>query len=279
MSAAVLALVLAAAVLHATWNGMLKAGRDRLRGVAVMSMAGSAIGLVAALVLPAPHSASWPAIALSGLLHVGYNLFLVRAYRHGDLSEVYPIARGSAPLLVTAGGVLLAGDRITLPELGGVLMVSAGILSLARGWGNAQARGNLLSALGTGLFIAAYTVSDGIGGRLSGNPLAYAAWLFALGGPPMALAFWWRRGFGARLFEPGAETLKGLAGGIVSMMAYGLVIWAASVAPMGAVSALRETSVVFALLIGRVAFGETFRPRRVAGCLAVVAGALLLAVG
>ncbi len=279
MNAAVVALVLAAAVLHATWNGLLKAGRDRLRGIAVMSVAGSAVGLAAALVLPVPRASSWPAILLSGLLHVGYNLFLVRAYRHGDLGEVYPIARGASPLLVTVGGALLAGDRLGPPELGGVLLVSAGILSLARGWGDSRARGNLLAALGTGVFIAAYTVTDGIGGRLSGSPPAYAAWLFVLDGPPMVLAFGWRRGFGARLFEPGAETLKGLAGGGVSVLAYGLVIWAASVAPMGAVSALRETSVVFALLIGRVAFGETLRPRRVAGCVAVAAGALLLVSG
>lgn len=279
MSAAILTAVLAAAMLHATWNGLLKAGRDRLRGVAVMAMARSAIGLAMASVLPAPHPASWPAIVLSGLLHVGYNLFLVRAYRHGDLGEVYPIARGSAPLLVTAGGALLAGDRIGWPGFGGVLLVSAGILSLARGWADPRARGNLLAALGTGLFIAAYTVTDGIGGRVSGDPPAYAAWLFVLDGPPMALAFWWRRGLGAPLLDAGPETLKSFAGGGVSVLAYGLVIWAASIAPMGAVSALRETSVVFALLIGREAFGETLRLHRVAGCLAVAAGALLLAAG
>jgi drug/metabolite transporter (DMT)-like permease len=270
----VLALVLGAAILHASWNALLKGGGDRLRFIALMTACSSLIALPFLPFLPIPARASWGCILLSAALHVGYNLFLIRAYRHGDLGEVYPIARGSSPLLVTLGAALVAGEIPSLPMLAGIVLVSAGIVSLARGWRGGSRSGLVMAAV-TGMFIAAYTVTDGMGGRASGDPRAYAAWLFALDGLPMVAIFVARRGWAPLLW---ADALAGRAtiGGAVSLVAYAAVIWAASVAPMGAVSALRETSVVFAALLGRVFLAERLTLRKLASCAAVAVGAVAL---
>src|SRR5258708_7087330 len=172
MSSAVILLVLCAAVLHATWNAVLRSGADRLWSITVMTTASSLAALPATLLLPLPAAASWPYILLSAGLHVGYNLFLVRAYRHGELIQVYPIARGSSPLLVTLGAAIFAGERLSLLALSGIVLVSLGIISLARGRGSARPM-SLATALATGGFIACYTVTDGIGARLAGHPQAY----------------------------------------------------------------------------------------------------------
>jgi drug/metabolite transporter (DMT)-like permease len=274
MTPAIIGLVLCAALLHASWNAVLRSGDDRLWAIVVMSLASSVVCVPAVLILPLPAAPSWPYVLLSAVLHVGYNLFLVRAYRHGELGQVYPIARGSSPLLVTLGAAIFAGERLSLPALLGVAFVSLGILSLARGKGSARPM-SIATALATGIFIASYTVTDGIGARLSGDPQAYSAWLFLLDGLPMPLIFLARRGrFTIDLRSP--ETLKAATGGIVSLVAYGLVIWAVSLGPMGPVSALRETSVVFAALIGRYFLSETLTVRRLAACVVIAFGAFCL---
>lgn len=275
MSLSVLALVLCAALLHATWNALLKSGGDRFRSIVVMTGAASLAAAPALLVLPVPRQAAWPAVALSAALHVGYNLFLVRAYRHGDLGQVYPIARGSSPLLVTLGAALVAGEQPGLLTAGAIVLVSAGILSLARGWTGAS-RAGIATALATGAFIAAYSVTDGVGGRLSGDPIAYSAWLFVLDGVPMVVIFLLMRGWRAPLFDRSRETAMSAVGGLVSIVAYTAIIWAASISPMGPVSALRETSVIFAALIGWLFLGERFSARRLGSCALVALGAILL---
>jgi drug/metabolite transporter (DMT)-like permease len=280
MSAFVVALVLGAAILHAGWNALLKSGADRLRAMTVMCLAAALAALPAILLLPLPHPASWPYVAASAVLQIAYNVFLVRAYQYGDLGQVYPIARGVSPLLVTLGGAAFAAEQPGGWTIAGIALISLGIVSLARGWGGGRRWGvnrGLGIAVATGCFIAAYTVVDALGGRLSGEPRAYAAWLFFLDGPLMLLAYRGLRGREAPVLAFDRATLKGAAGGIVSLLAYGSVVWAAAIAPMGAVSALRETSVVFAALIGWLVLGERFSLRRLVSCGVVAAGAVMLA--
>jgi drug/metabolite transporter (DMT)-like permease len=274
MTPLVILLVLCAAVLHATWNAVLRSGADRLWSITVMTLASSVVALPPALLLPLPAVPSWPYIVLSAALHVGYNLFLIRTYRHGELGQVYPIARGSSPLLVTLGAAIFAGERPSLLALSGIVLVSGGIISLARGKGSARPV-SIATALMTGGFIACYTVTDGIGARLSGHPQAYAAWLFFLDGFPLIAITLALRGRAA-FVAPMAEVWKASAGGVISLLAYGTVIWAVTLGPMGPISALRETSVVFAALIGRYFLSESLTLRRLGACVIIAAGAVCL---
>ena len=276
MTPAVTALVLCAAVLHASWNALLKSDEDRLRSITLMSLTSGLLSLPVLLVLPMPAAAAWPALILSAALHLAYNLFLVAAYRYGDLGQVYPIARGASPLLITLAAWGLADEKPDTPMLIGILLVSAGIASLARGWSSSDARKGLPVAVATGVLIAGYSVTDGIGGRLSGDPVSYAAWLFVIDGVPLPVIYRTLRGRSARLIDASRATMRAAVGGAVSLLAYAIVIFAASIAPMGGVSALRETSVVFAALIGRVFLAEPLGAARLASCLAVALGAILL---
>jgi drug/metabolite transporter (DMT)-like permease len=274
MSLPITIVVLVAAVLHASWNALLRAGSDRLWSMTVMC---AAIGIACALLVPfvpLPLSASWPYLILSAVIHVGYSLFLVRTYRAGDLGQTYPISRGSSPVLVTLGAAAFAGEVPGPAALVGVALVSGGIISLAfqgRGVGKA----GLLGALGTGCLIGAYSVTDGIGGRLSGSPVGYTVWMCLLWGamtPPVYFAL--RRRFD--LLRGLRETLIAAGGGLVSLVAYGIIIVAMSLGPMGPVSALRETSVVFAAVIGRVFLHERLTAFRVVACMVVALGAICL---
>jgi drug/metabolite transporter (DMT)-like permease len=244
--------------------------------MALMSTASALAAAPAALVLPLPALASWPSILISGAIHVGYNLALVRAYEHGELGQVYPVARGSSPLLVTLGAALVAGEWPGGAAFAGILLVSFGILGLAGNWSKGASRAGIAAAFTTGALIAAYTVTDGIGARLSGAPLSYAAWLFLLDGLPLPLIYILWRGETHSLLRMDAANLKAWFGGIVSLAAYGAVIFAATLAPLGEVSALRETSVVFAALLGRFFLAETLPPARLACCAAVALGAICL---
>jgi drug/metabolite transporter (DMT)-like permease len=283
-------LVLASAVLHASWNALLKGGGDRLRSVTVMAVAASLTSAAWAAFLPFPRAASWLYIGLSVVLHVAYNLLLVTAYRHGDLGVTYPVARGSSPLLVAAGAAVLAGERLDAFTVVGIALVCGGILGLAReGLGGKRLRA-VVPALLTGVTIAAYTVVDGLGSRASGDPRAYAAWLFLTLGPAMLPAWAWRgwrrrrqgglggpgRADGRRARLVDAAALRSAAGGVVSLVAYAIVIWAASVSPIGPVSALRESSVVVAAVLGWLFLGERLGPWRLSACLVVAAGAACL---
>jgi drug/metabolite transporter (DMT)-like permease len=274
MTLPIAALVLLAAALHASWNAVLKGGRDGFWGMTVMGIATALVCAALVPFLPLPTRASWPYIAGSALLHVGYNAFLVRAYRSGDFGSAYPIARGSSPMLVTVGAALVAGERPALLGMVGIALVSAGIISLAFK-GRRLPEAGIFYALGTGLFIAAYSVTDGIGGRLSGNAAAYTVWMCLLWGGTALPVYWLRRPGGA-LWQGARKTGLAALGGVVSLLAYGMVIFAMTRAPMGTVSALRETSVLFAVLLGRMLFGETLTARRILSALVIAAGALCL---
>lgn len=275
MSPWVAGLVLASAVLHASWNALLKGGGDRLRSVTVMALAASPASAVWAVFLPVPRAASWFCIGLSVVLHVVNNLLLVTSYRHGDLGVTYPVARGSSPLLVAAGAAILAGERLDAFTLAGIALVCAGIIGLARDVRRDKFSQAIVPAVLTGVTIAAYTVADGVGSRVSGNAWSYAAWLFLLLGPAMLPAWAWGREPGSHL-RPDAEAMRSAAGGPVSLAAYAIVIWAASVSPIGPVSTLRESSVVVAAVRGWLSLGERLGPWRLAACLVVAAGAACL---
>jgi drug/metabolite transporter (DMT)-like permease len=274
MTASIAALVLFAALLHACWNAMLKGGRDGFWGMTVMGIATSLACAAALPFLPLPARASWPYIAGSALLHVGYNAFLVRAYRRGDFGSAYPIARGSSPLLVTLGAALVAQEVPTLIGMTGIVLVSIGIISLAFR-GRQLPETGIFYALGTGFFIAAYSVTDGIGGRLSGSAVSYTLWMCVIWGATALPLYKFRRP-GAAIWQGTRATGLAALGGVVSVLAYGIVIFAMTRAPMGSVSALRETSVLFAVLLARIFFGEKLTSRRVLSVLVIAAGALCL---
>jgi drug/metabolite transporter (DMT)-like permease len=277
MSPLVVSLVLGSAVLHASWNAMLRSGADRLWSMTVMCFLCALIALPAALIAPGPALASLPYLLLSAGLQIFYALFLVRAYRDGALAHVYPIARGAAPLLVTLAAAAVAGEHLAPMSLFGVALVSAGIAAIAFGHGRPDAASSL-AALATGAFIAGYMVTDGVGVRLSGSPIGYAAWQAVVQGFPMLFVY-----SAIRKQWPGVgmdrELGKMAIGAAISVTAYGVVIWAMSRSAMGQVSALRETSILFAALIGVVFLKERLTPRRVAGALMIAGGAVALAIG
>jgi drug/metabolite transporter (DMT)-like permease len=274
MTPVVIAFILGAALLHASWNAILRGGADRLWSITVMCATSAVVALPFLFFLPAPARASWPCIGLSAALQISYCLFLVRAYREGGLAQVYPIARGTSPLLVTLGAVFVAGERLTPAALGGVTLVSLGIMALAFEKARPSAR-STLAAVATGVFVAAYTLTDGTGARLSGHAQSYTAWLFLVQGAAMPLVYTALRG---RLALPlrEAETWKALAGGVFGLLSYGVVIWALTLAPMGQVSALRETSILFAAVIGVVFLKEKLTPARVTAALMIAGGAVAL---
>ena len=188
MSTLVLVLVLCAALLHASWNALLKSSADPLASLAVMTIGAGLGALPLIIYLPLPLAPSWPYIAMSAVLHTGYNLFLIRAYRIGDFSQSYPIARGSSPLLVTLGAALFVGEQMSLMTLLGVIFISVGIISLA----HVKNRTNLagpIAAFTTGAFIAAYTITDGMGARAAGDALSYCGWLFVLDSIPLPVSY------------------------------------------------------------------------------------------
>jgi drug/metabolite transporter (DMT)-like permease len=274
MSPLIVGLTLFAAVLHATWNAVLRSGADRLWTVTTMSFATTAVAIPLAVVLPLPLMSCWIYLGLSAVLQVGYSIFLAHAYRHGDLGQVYPIVRGTVPLLVTFGGFALAGQQLTLSALLGVLLVSVGIVSLAFGRTRIGVKPIAL-ALATGMLIASYVTADGIGVRFAGNPQAYAVWIFLIYGALLPIAFLLLRG--KLTVNPlGPETLKAITGGIVSLVGYAAITAALSLGKIGPIAALRETSVVFSALIGRLVLRETLSVGRILACLAVTIGAVCI---
>ncbi len=278
MDPLVIALVLCAAVMHAVWNTLIKLGDDRLMTMAVVIGMGGLLSPLLMIAGPPPLPESWFYIALSAAIHCFYFFFLIRAYEVGDLSHAYPLARGSAPLMVAAGGAWFANELLNPFELLGVVLVSVGIISLMLVGGEGRRRGDwrsLAYPLATGAMIAAYTVADGLGVRLSGNPASYIGWLFMLSALPIvALAIHRRRGavldFMRRQWKPS------LGGGLLAFSAYSLAIWALSLGAMVHVSALRETSVVIAALIGTRLLGEPYGARRVMAAITVAGGVIVL---
>lgn len=267
-------LTLFAALLHASWNTLLRGGTDRLWSMTIMCATIALTCVVVAPFLPLPAYASWKYSLLSAVLHVGYNLCLVRSYQSGDLGQTYPIARGSSPLMVTSAAALFAGEKMALNALAGIALISGGILLLALQRRRLALPG-LKYSLATGAFIAAYSVVDGIGVRIAGNAIAYTVWMSALWGALMpALYIGLRDAKSLLRWRPGV--VRAATGGLISLLAYGIIIFAMATAPMGAVSALRETSVLFAALLGYLFLGETLTLRKVLACTVIATGTVMI---
>ena len=274
---AIVVLILLSAVIHATWNAIVKSDSDRLMSFGLVMLVGTFIGLAALPFVEFPRAEAWPWLLGSVTIHVFYYWFLLRAYAHGDLSHVYPIARGLAPLLVALLAGRFAGEHLQAREIVGLVLVSAGIVGLAFARGMPQGREwrALLYAVLTGITIACYSVVDGIGARLSGDALGYIAWLNICEGPWVFLIAVARRGR-ATLVYLRHFWWRGAAGGAIATVGYGIAIWALSQGAMAHVTALRETSALFGALIGAYVLREAFGARRIAAAGVMVAGLLLM---
>ncbi len=277
MSLQLTLLVLLAAAMHATWNTLIKRSNDRLAELAIVNFF-SAVAAAAALPwVGIPDPASWGYIFGSIVIHTGYYYLLLQAYHFGDLSHVYPLARGVSPLVVTLLSAMFAGEILSNGQFAGVLVISLSVasLTLQGNWWRHQQLKPALFALGTGFMIGGYTLVDGTGARVSGNAPAYIAWLFTLDCLPLlALALLRRHGkIGSTL---SAQWRTGAIGGVLALSAYGLVIWALSLGAMAPIAALRETSVVMAAVIGTTVLREPFGVRRVLAAIGVAAGVIIL---
>lgn len=279
MTTLLIGLVLAAALLHAVWNAMAKSGNQPEFSIAAYQLVGSVICMGLATLVPIPARESWPMILASVIIHNFYYFSLARAYRSGDLSQVYPLFRGLAPVLVAAGAVILADEWLSVGTLAGIVIISAGVISLA--FRNAtlgtMPPKALFWGLTTSLLIACYTVVDGMGVRAAGNSLSYILWLFIFEVVPIGLIllFTQRQEWINYLRE---NTAMVITGGIASSAAYGLVIFAMSLGAMAVVSSLRETSVIFAAIIGAMFLREPFGPARIRAASLVAGGIILMRV-
>lgn len=274
----VVALVLVAAGLHATWNALVKSVRDRLGTMALLGAASLVTAVPLAFVAALPHGRAVPFLIASAAMHGVYNLLLLACYREGDFNQVYPVARGLAPPTVAVGAALFVGERITSAQAAGLGVVTLGMAAIAAGQHETSRRALRFAAL-TGLAIATYTVLDGVGVRRSGTALGYTAWLFLAQGMVVPVLWSWRRRRGSAEALSRTVMARGAIAGALSVAAYGLVLWAQTRGALAVVAALRETSVVFAAFIGATVFDERLPTRRVVSALLIAGGAVLLAAG
>ncbi len=275
--------VLTAAFTHAGWNAIAHAIKDQLLSFTLISGGGLLLGAAAACFVPFPAADAWPYLIVSAALHVAYMLLLMRSFTLGDFGQMYPIARGTAPLVVTVLAAVFVGEHPDGWATAGVAVASAGLVGLAlwgiRGAGKRPQWPAILAALATGLAIAGYTTVDGVGVRASGSSLGYIAWLMILEGVAIPLyAVCRRRSALPAQLRPYA--LRGLLGAALSVTAYGLVLWAQTRAALAPVAALRESSIIVGAAIGTVVFKERFgAPRIAAAGLMVVGIGLMLHTG
>ncbi len=277
LSLTVILAVLTAAVTHAAWNAIAHGIKDQTLAFALIGVGGIAAGIPLIIVAATPRPDCWPYLLGSVAIHVFYNLLLMQCYRLGEFSQVYPLARGTSPLVVTILAAIFVHEHVALPQIGGVLVVSAGLAVLVLA-GRRPGRAAFAAAIGTGLTIAAYTTVDGVGVRLSASPVGYIGWLMVLESlcvPMFALA----RRRDVVLKQRPRILLAGLAAGALSVLAYGLVLWAQTRGALAPIAALRETSVIFGAIIGTLVFREPFGRTRIVATVLVAAGIVLLNVG
>jgi drug/metabolite transporter (DMT)-like permease len=269
-----IALVLSAAFMHAAWNALLRGGADRAQTMLIINVTIGVSGVAMMAFAGLPSAACAGYVVASGVIHLIYSALLVRMYRSGDLGETYPVARGSSPALVALGGSLFAGEWMNPIGAAGIGLVCVGIFMLAAAKAGRLHAMNLPAALATGVSIAAYTLVDGIGVRASGNWIAYTGGMFAFF---LAMPLWYlARRQRAMFAVPIAEAGQAVVGGVIALAAYGAIIWAMQSNPMGAVSALRETSVVFAALLGAAFLNERLTALRIVACCIIALGAACL---
>ena len=268
--------MLGAALLHATWNAMVKSSRDVQLDLSIVTLGAGIAALPFLFFVAPPARAAWPYLAATIVIHIGYYIAIVGAYRAGDLSHGYPIMRGVAPLLVALSAAAWFGEAPPPAVWAGVILICAGVLSLGLvGFHWRESRASTGWALANAVIIAAYTLVDAAGARASGSPEGYVIWLFVLDALPFPLIVLAMRrstlvAYAAR------HWVRGVVGGALSAVAYGIALWAMTRAPVAAVAALRETSVIFAALIGAWLLKEGHVVRRLASALVVAAGVVAL---
>jgi drug/metabolite transporter (DMT)-like permease len=264
--------VLGAALLHAGWNALLKSSSDKQLDTVAISVGAGIVGLAVAVWLPLPAESSWPWLAASAAVHILYFVFLAGAYRWGELSYVYPIMRGGGPVIVALAGAAVFGEVLGPVPMLGVALVCAGIVAFASG--KADRRATLFAAANA-VVIAAYTLIDAMGARASGSPVAYAMWFFVANGIVIYVYGGLRRGAEVPRYLA-RNSHRILIGAVLTTGSYGVVLWAVTRAPVALVAVLRETSVLFAALMGVLLMGEKFTRRRLIATGAVLAGLITL---
>jgi drug/metabolite transporter (DMT)-like permease len=271
--------VLFGGLCHASWNVLVKSGSDKALGMTLVIVGSAAVALPFTWVVGPLNREAWPYVAGSAAIHLLYFLSLVQAYREADMSVVYPIMRGTAPLILALLAWVALGEAMSPPLLLGVALVCGGVCTLAAlRWpltAAGSSRRPLAWALLNGSMIAAYTLVDGAGVRVANAPLTYVVWTFALHSLPFAALVLARRGSAGLRFV-WRHRWQALGGGLLSGLSYGIALWAMSRAPVAAVAALRETSVLFGVLLSAWLLKEVVNPRRWIGAAAVVAGVVLL---
>ena len=269
-----IAAALLSASIHATWNALLKSGRDRLADSFLVALGSLACALTLIALTGPPTPQAWPFLLASALAHALYWATLIRGYELGDLSHVYTISRGTAPMLVAVGAAFAAREIPSAPDAIGIVLVSAGIMCVGIS-PDAPLKATLWAIL-TGCVIAGYSLIDGLGARVTGNVALYFGWMTLFMAIPLGGFALFRRGPLQLLRTLGGDSWRGLLAGTMSSLGYGIVIWAQSIAPIAQVIALRETSTVFAALVSYFFLRERMGPRRWAGAAIVAAGALLI---
>ena len=275
MTGLVFSSVVLAALLHASWNALVKIGQNKQSGMLLLTLAHAFFGLCLLPFVSVPQGAAWLWLIASGLIHMFYQVFLGFAYERGDLSRVYPIARGAAPMIILIVSLSFGIDTLRGLDLLGILVLGLGIVLMAHGvFSSGEDRRLIPLALGSAVATAGYSLVDGLGARVMGDALGYVSWLLIFSAvfyTPVIVALRGRsvlpRGFG--------QIALGLCAGCASFIAYALVVWAMTEAPIALVTALREISILFAMLLGWVFFRDTMGPAKILAGLVIVAGVIL----
>lgn len=278
MESFVFVAVLFAAACHAGWNALIKVGLDPLSTTTLIAIGAAAVSFVCLPLVGMPASQAWPWLAASAIIHLLYFAALIESYRTGDLGQVYPIARGSAPLMTAIVSAALVGEHLNLLGWIGIVTLAAGVLLLsARGGRDIMQldRRAVGYALLTAFTICAYSVTDGIGVRLSRNPLGYVQWLFVANAIVLVPYALWRDRRSVTVAMR-RFWLRGLAGGALQALSYGIVLWAMTLAPIAIVASLRETSVLFGAIIAVIVLKEPLRTARAAAAVLIVCGLVLI---
>jgi len=269
--------IILAAFLHAVWNAMVKNEDNKYLAVTAIVLGHVPVSVLIILLTPIPSVESIPFIILSALLHIGYEWYLLSAYRFGDLTKVYPIARGTAPILITIVSLIFLGVALSNFEILGIIIISLGILSLSlQGAKGIKNRSAVIYALVTGFFIMGYSITDGYGARVSNSFLSYMGWSFILNATifPIILKINNKSEIITKTFKEGKKIF--FIGGTLSYIVYGIVIWGFTQAPIALITALRETSIIFALLIGTFFLKEKFTLFKVIATFVIFFGVALL---
>lgn len=278
MSSFTLFVILCAAALHASWNAAVKGGADKRLQMAAVTIGHMPFAALALFFAPPLDVAAWPLLILGAVFHFGYQIFLIESYKLGDLSQVYPIARASAPVMATIFGALVLGDRLAPFELIGIAIIATGLLSTVGLRIQNVPHKAALTALITGMFIASYSMSDGYGGRLGNSPIAFYGWLSLINGVLMAIYLRWTSPDSVPLLWTKSR-LTLIGGGFASFCAYSLVMWAFTQAPIPVVMAIRESSILIAFGIGVVFLGEKLTRAKLIGTVVTIIGIITLRSG